>query len=183
METTYYSVVKSAIGPLTFRGTKDAITGLYFEGAPVLERERERDGWVRDDERLAHARVQLEEYLRGTRVTFDLRLELAGTPFQKRVWSALLEIPHGTTTSYGALARTIGRPDAVRAVGAANGQNPVVIIVPCHRVIGADGSLTGFGGGLPRKRWLLAHEGARSGAAPTQTSRRGARWSLPLPFV
>ncbi len=90
----------------------------------------------------------------------DIACEMAGTPFQRSVWKALRKIPGGQTTSYGALARRIGRPAAMRAVGAANGANPISIVVPCHRVIGTDGSLTGYGGGLDRKRWLLKHEGA-----------------------
>ena len=94
---------------------------------------------------------------------FELTLNPAGTPFQLTVWSALREIPYGATTSYGKIAAAIGRPDAARAVGWANGQNPIPIIVPCHRVIGADGSLTGYGGGLPAKRWLLAHEAEHAG--------------------
>ena len=106
------------------------------------------------------AHDQLLDYLAGTRRTFDVPCNARGTAFQKRVWDALVEIPYGTTTSYSAIARAIGAPDAVRAVGAANGRNPLPIVVPCHRVIGADGSLTGFGGGLPLKRRLLALEGA-----------------------
>jgi methylated-DNA-[protein]-cysteine S-methyltransferase len=94
---------------------------------------------------------------------FELTLNPAGTPFQLAVWSALRGIPYGETTSYGKIAAAMGRPDAARAIGWANGQNPIPIIVPCHRVIGADGSLTGYGGGLPAKRWLLAHEAEHAG--------------------
>jgi O-6-methylguanine DNA methyltransferase len=107
--------------------------------------------------------AQLGAYFRGERRSFDLPLSMAGTPFQQRVWQALRDIPFGETVSYGEVARRIGAPDAFRAVGAANGQNPVPIIVPCHRVIGASGALTGFGGGIERKRWLLDHERAVSG--------------------
>ncbi|HMA45123.1 MAG TPA: methylated-DNA--[protein]-cysteine S-methyltransferase, partial [Gemmatimonadales bacterium] len=103
---------------------------------------------------------QLDDYFARRRAVFDLPLAAAGTPFQQRVWRALRQIPFGATESYAGLARRLGAPAAARAVGAANGQNPIPIIVPCHRVIGADGDLTGFGGGLERKRWLLAHEGA-----------------------
>ncbi|MCA9677318.1 MAG: methylated-DNA--[protein]-cysteine S-methyltransferase, partial [Myxococcales bacterium] len=113
-------------------------------------------------------RAQLAAYLDGARRAFDVPLAPAGTPFQLAVWDALLAIPYGATESYGALARRLGRPHAARAVGAANGQNPISIIVPCHRVIGADGSLTGYGGGLPAKRWLLAHE---QGGGPLFASR------------
>ena len=105
------------------------------------------------------------EYFAGGRTDFDVPLELAGTDFQRRVWSALRDIPYGETISYGELARRVGNPGAVRAVGLANGRNPVAIIVPCHRVIGADGSLTGYGGGLDRKAWLLDHEAANRAPA------------------
>jgi methylated-DNA-[protein]-cysteine S-methyltransferase len=110
---------------------------------------------------LADTARQLAEYFAGTRRDFDLPLAPRGTGFQQLVWRALLAIRFGETCSYGDIARTLGRPAASRAVGAANGRNPIAIIVPCHRVIGADRSLTGYGGGLPAKRWLLAHEGAR----------------------
>ena len=102
--------------------------------------------------------TQLEEYFAGRRRRFDLPLDLRGTPFQLRAWSALAEIPYGTTVSYGEQARRLGVPTAVRAIGAANGSNPLPIVLPCHRVIGANGALTGYGGGLDMKRWLLAHE-------------------------
>jgi methylated-DNA-[protein]-cysteine S-methyltransferase len=114
--------------------------------------------WSRDHDLLADARKQLEQYFRAERSEFDLPLKLEGNPFELSVWSALRQIPYGETASYGEIARAIGHPDAPRAVGAANGRNPVAIIVPCHRVIGADGSLTGYGGGLERKRFLLDHE-------------------------
>ncbi len=107
---------------------------------------------------LARTARQLDEYFAGKRREFDLPLAPEGTAFQQRVWRELLKIPYGETWSYGELARAIGRPAAARAVGAANGKNPIAIIVPCHRVIGADGSLTGYGGGMPTKQWLLAHE-------------------------
>jgi methylated-DNA-[protein]-cysteine S-methyltransferase len=100
----------------------------------------------------------LDEYFEGTRRDFDLTLELRGTDFQVAVWSALRAIPYGQTTSYSAIANAIGKPASVRAVGAANGRNPISIVVPCHRVIGADGSLTGYGWGVDRKAWLLDHE-------------------------
>ena len=108
---------------------------------------------------LARARQQLEEYFAKTRTTFDLPLDAAGSAFEQQVWNALRTIPYGTTTSYGELARRLGDVKATRAVGAANGKNPIPIIVPCHRVVGARAELTGFGGGLDRKRWLLEHEG------------------------
>jgi len=158
MKLSRYSVMPSPVGPLTLRAVENTLVGVYFANARPLV---ERSTWTRDDAALAFARTALEEYFAGERETFDVPLAFEGTPFQVRVWQALRDIPFGTTTSYGELARRIGNASgqSARAVGAANGQNPICIIVPCHRVIGADGSLTGFGGGLPRKKWLLAHEG------------------------
>jgi len=115
-------------------------------------------GWEEDADALTNMSHQLDEYFAGTRTDFDLELAPHGTPFQLEVWEQLRAIPYGETISYGQLADRVGRPGAARAVGSANGQNPIAIIVPCHRVIGADGSLTGFGGGLPWKRWLLQRE-------------------------
>ena len=120
----------------------------------------------RDDARLATVIHQLAEYFAGERAAFDVALALEGTSFQRTVWGALQDIPYGQTISYGELARRIGRPSAIRAVGLANGRNPVSLIVPCHRVIGGDGSLTGYGGGIERKRFLLELEGARTMALP-----------------
>jgi methylated-DNA-[protein]-cysteine S-methyltransferase len=119
-----------------------------------------RDGWRRDTDALRAPREQLLAYFAGELAAFDLALAPTGTPFQVKVWTMLAAIPYGQTWSYGELARRIGEPKAVRAVGAANGRNPLPVILPCHRVIGADGSLTGFGGGLPLKKFLLGHEGA-----------------------
>jgi methylated-DNA-[protein]-cysteine S-methyltransferase len=113
---------------------------------------------------LAEARAQLAAYFAGERATFALPLAARGTPFQARVWAALCGIAPGETISYAELARRVGHPTAVRAVGGANARNPLAIVVPCHRVIGAGGALTGFAGGVERKRWLLAHEGALAGA-------------------
>jgi methylated-DNA-[protein]-cysteine S-methyltransferase len=112
---------------------------------------------------LAHVRRQVTEYAQGKRRDFEFERMAEGPAFDKRVWAALMDIPFGTTTSYGAVARTIGYPNAARAVGAANGANPIALIVPCHRVIGSDGSLTGYGGGLPLKRKLLEHEARVAG--------------------
>lgn len=157
----------SPVGELLLLANSNGLAGVWFEtsrhGRP------EGTEWPADDGQgpagaiLARAREQLEEYFARHRTAFDLPLAPVGTPFQLRVWNALRDIPFGTTESYGGLARRIGAPtSAARAVGAANGQNPIPIIVPCHRVIGATGDLTGFGGGLERKRWLLTHEGAIS---------------------
>jgi methylated-DNA-[protein]-cysteine S-methyltransferase len=170
MKRSYYSITESATGPLTLRWSGDALVGVYFDNASILA---QRGDWTRDDACLSPVRKELEEYFAGKRTSFDLPLAFEGTSFQQRVWRALCEIPFGTTTSYGELARRIGNANwhGARAVGAANGQNPICVIVPCHRVIGADGSLTGFGGGLPRKRWLLAHEGhTEAHFESTQTS-------------
>ena len=124
--------------------------------------EPSRDGWEPDDEAFPDAVEQLEAYFAGDRIEFDLELDLVGTEFQRRVWAALLTIPYGETRSYGEIAAQIGAPGAFRAVGLANGHNPIGIIVPCHRVIGANGSLTGYGGGLDRKRALLELEKSRN---------------------
>lgn len=116
---------------------------------------------VTDDENhpiVALTAAQLAEYFNGTRSRFDIPLDLVGTEFQVAAWKSLASVPFGTTTSYAKQAASIGRPTATRAIGAANGRNPVVIVLPCHRIVGADGSLTGFGGGLPTKQWLLQHE-------------------------
>jgi methylated-DNA-[protein]-cysteine S-methyltransferase len=150
----YFSVLESPVGPLTVTANDEGFTAIHFEGGRA-PREAAGAAFVRDDARCRPVKEQLEEYFRGARVAFDLPLVFRGTPFQNRVWRALVAIPYGETVSYGALARAIARPSAVRAVGAANGQNPFVIVVPCHRVIGANGALTGFGGGLARKRLLL----------------------------
>jgi methylated-DNA-[protein]-cysteine S-methyltransferase len=154
-----FTIVDSPIGRLYLRANGCALTGLYME---VPGREFPHDpSWVEDAEAapLAAAARQLEEYFSGARHAFDLPLAFEGTPFQQRVWRVLTEIPYGETVSYGELARRVENPRASRAVGMANNRNPISILVPCHRVIGADGSLTGYGGGLERKRWLLAHEG------------------------
>lgn len=116
---------------------------------------------VHDPSRCAHAISQLQEYLSGNRQTFDLMVDPRGTDFQRRVWAMVGQIPYGTTSTYGAVASRLGDPKTVRAVGGANGANPIPIVIPCHRVVGADGSLVGYGGGLPLKTALLGLEGAR----------------------
>ncbi|SDI98653.1 methylated-DNA-[protein]-cysteine S-methyltransferase [Frankineae bacterium MT45] len=152
-----YTLIPSPIGPLQVRRDRDGITGLYFSTGRHPE-------WISgseatlDEDAFDDVREQLAEYFAGTRTRFELELNPAGTEFQRRVWMALREIPYGETKTYGEQAEVIGSPKAVRAVGLANGRNPISIIVPCHRVIGANGSLTGFGGGLEAKRWLLDHE-------------------------
>jgi methylated-DNA-[protein]-cysteine S-methyltransferase len=150
-----FSIYDSPLGRLVLSGDEDALTGVRFSdrGAPPA-------GGRRDDARFSEERRQLGDYFAGRLTTFELALKLEGNPFELRVWEALRTIPYGTTTTYGELAARLGAPDASRAVGAANGRNPIPIVVPCHRVIGARGKLTGYGGGLHRKRALLAHEGA-----------------------
>ena len=152
-------IVDSPIGPLTLVAADGLLTGLYMDA----QQHRPADeviGTPGDPaaEPFASAASQLAAYFAGQLTEFDLPLAAAGTYFQRRVWSALQQIPYGETWSYGQLASKIGNPAAVRAVGLANGRNPIAVIVPCHRVIGADGSLTGYGGGLERKRYLLDHE-------------------------
>jgi methylated-DNA-[protein]-cysteine S-methyltransferase len=154
-----FTYTESPIGRLLLLSDGEVLTGLYMDvdGRPP----RNLNDWLEDASGgpLPAAVRQLDEYFSGVRREFDLPLRLKGTEFQQRVWRSLTRIRYGETLSYGEQARRIGNPNASRAVGLANGRNPICIVVPCHRVIGADGSLTGFGGGLPRKRWLLAHEG------------------------
>ena len=162
----YYTEFLSPIGVLSLLGTARGPTGVFMEKHLHGPGPTERAAWTRQDAPLAGARAQLEEYFAGTRTVFDLELDLegtGGTAFQRRVWTALCEIPYGATISYGELARRIGQETAVRAVGLANGRNPLSIIVPCHRVVGAGGALTGYGGGMARKRALLDLEARASG--------------------
>ena len=156
---TQYSTMPSPVGELTFTGTVEGLTGVWFD---TDRHQHDRSDWQRDDALFAEARQQLEEYFTGKRQQFTLKLAAQGTAFQHQVWAALCTIPFGETRSYGEQARSIHNEKAVRAVGLANGKNPIGIIVPCHRVIGANGSLTGYAGGLDRKQWLLAHEAKTS---------------------
>lgn len=160
----HYSYLESPIGRILLSGRPGVLTGLSMadhERCPPIAA-----GWVEVDASFDAARRQLSEYFAGTRAEFDLELEPAGTAFQSVVWRGLREIPYGQTWSYGQLASRIGRPGSSRAVGAANGRNPIAVIVPCHRVIGADGSLSGFGWGTDRKSWLLDHERRVAGLPP-----------------
>lgn len=174
MTNTITTTIASPIGPLLLTASDGALTGLqmqnqrHFRALPSDA--VQDDGWFRD------IREQFAEYVSGDRRTFDITLRLDGTAFQQRVWAELQAIPYGETISYGELAARVGNANASRAVGLANGRNPVSIIVPCHRVIGADGSLTGYGGGLDRKTWLLAHESntLREHATPAGASKRPA---------
>ncbi len=153
--TTHWGLIESPVGLLLAAVRSGTIVRLSFQGDGVPDPDPD---WVRDDDRLEDLRRQLGEYFEGERTDFDLEVDFVGTDFQVAVWRALQEIPFGSTATYGEIAAAIGRPTAVRAVGGANNRNPVSIVVPCHRVIGADGSLTGFGGGLPTKQTLLSLE-------------------------
>ena len=155
--TGAWTIYESPLGPLTLHGGPAGLSRMCFPG-----RDDPLDESRRDAVPFASAVAQLDEYFAGERRAFELTFDLAATPFQLKVWDALQLIPYGSTTSYGDLALAIGRPDRVRAVGGAVGRTPIPIIIPCHRVIGADGSLTGYGGGLHRKRALLDHEAAHA---------------------
>lgn len=150
----YYTRHESPLGTLLIAGTRSAVTEIWF---PTHNQVPDTD-WQREDDVFATACQQLEEYFAGERTVFSVPIELHGTEFQKKVWSVLRDIPYGTTISYGETAKRLGNPGASRAVGGANNANPIPIIVPCHRVIGADKSMTGFGGGIEIKTTLLAME-------------------------
>lgn len=150
-----YRTVDSPIGPLTLAGHGSVLTHLRMVDQTY---EPSRADWLPDADAFADAADQLTAYFAGELLTFDVEFDLQGTEFQQRVWNALLTIPYGETRSYGEIAEQIGAPNAARAVGLANGHNPISIIVPCHRVIGATGKLTGYGGGLQRKQTLLQLE-------------------------
>ena len=153
---TIFTILESPIGPLAVaKNDRGELTQIRFFG-------RADGGWRRDDSAFDDVAAQLRQYFAGTRRGFELPLAPSGTPFQQSVWSELRRIPYGRTKSYLDIANAIGKPAACRAVGAANGANPLPIVVPCHRVIGANGSLTGFGGGIDVKRKLLALEGGTS---------------------
>jgi methylated-DNA-[protein]-cysteine S-methyltransferase len=153
-----YSWFESPLGELLLTGDTQSLFGVYLSNqkhTPVIGQH-----WVRNDNAFSRAVIQLNEYFLGQRRQFDVPMDAEGTEFQKRVWKSLCQIPYGKTCGYGELARELGNPNASRAVGMANGCNPISIIVPCHRVIGANGALTGYGGGLTAKKWLLDHEAA-----------------------
>jgi methylated-DNA-[protein]-cysteine S-methyltransferase len=164
METLHCRTVESPVGPLTLAGRDGRLRHLRMVDQTY---EPSRQGWEVDDSAFSDAVAQLEAYFAGDLTEFDLEIDMVGTDFQRRVWAALTTIPYGETRSYGEIAMQIGSSGASRAVGLANGHNPVSIIVPCHRVIGANGSLTGYGGGLERKKSLLDLE--RNRMAPVAT--------------
>jgi methylated-DNA-[protein]-cysteine S-methyltransferase len=159
-----YKTLESPIGQLLALGDGRSLCGLYMQGGrkPVGV----DASWRASADAFADVSSQLSEYFAGQRTSFDVELEMRGTPFQRRVWRALRDIGYGETISYGELARRIGVPSAARAVGMANGCNPIAVIVPCHRVIGADGTLTGYGGGVERKRLLLDLESGAMALVP-----------------
>ncbi|VVO25389.1 methylated-DNA--[protein]-cysteine S-methyltransferase [Pseudomonas fluorescens] len=153
----FYRYLPSPIGPLLLAGDEQGLRQLYMDNHPYWTPPPQ---WIEAGNQLDTVCRQLDEYFEGKRECFDVPLAPQGTAFQQRVWQALLEIPFGHTWSYARLAEHIGNPKAVRAVGTANGANPISIIIPCHRVIGSNGTLTGYGGGLERKQALLQLEGA-----------------------
>lgn len=168
----YFSRLDSPLGSILLLGNRDGLVSVHLEKTrygPFVSPGCAENGAIFSD-----ACEQLSAYFVGRLKAFDLRLAALGTPFQNTVWRALMDIPFGETESYGALAKRIGSEGAARAVGLANGRNPIAIIVPCHRVIGANGSLTGYGGGIERKKWLLDHE--RRFSEPERTKQATLRW-------
>jgi methylated-DNA-[protein]-cysteine S-methyltransferase len=156
IEKIYFTYMESPVGRLLLAGSRAGLKWIGFsEGRAAIKPEPD---WLPSDQYLTEAVRQLDAYFRGELRSFDLPLALEGTTFQKTVWQELLKIPYGAAVSYREIARRIGKPKAVRAVGAANGRNPLPIVVPCHRVIGSDGSMTGYGGGLQIKEFLLELE-------------------------
>ncbi len=162
--TLRYTTVDSPIGELLLLGDEHAVRGLYMQDG--RRPTRIAPSWEPSPAPFTDVQRQLSEYFDGRRRAFDLPLVMDGSPFERKVWQALQDIPYGETVSYGEIARRVGRPSAARAVGLANGRNPIAVIVPCHRVIGADGTLTGYGGGLERKRVLLELESGQSCLMP-----------------
>lgn len=164
MPALQFRTIDSPVGPLTLAGRDHRLMHLRMVDQTY---EPSRNGWEQDNAAFPAAVEQLDAYFAGELREFDLKLDMIGTAFQRRVWEALLTIPYGETRSYGEIARQIDAPAAFRAVGLANGHNPIGIIVPCHRVIGSNGSLTGYGGGIERKKMLLGLEKSRASAVPT----------------
>jgi len=171
---TFYTYLETPVGTVMLVGCEDH--GLRYISFQCGKGARGPEpDWKQSAKPFREVIRQLTEYFKGTRTTFDLKLHPKGTPFQRDVWKALLAIPYGETRSYGEIARAVGRPRAVRAVGLANGRNPLPIVVPCHRVIGGSGSLVGYGGGLPVKAALLDREREVSAALPARTRRARQR--------
>jgi|SRR5579859_2006445 len=159
-KTVYFSVMSSPAGPLLVAATADGLRCVHFHRGKLPAAAKD-EVWIESREHVRQYEQQIEAYFRGRLRQFDCKLDLAGTGFQKDCWLALLRIPYGETRTYAEIAREIGRPQAFRAVGQANHDNPIAIVVPCHRVLGANGTLTGYGGGLSTKELLLRLEGAR----------------------
>jgi len=157
--------IESPVGPLSITVSDGALRSLHLDGTSAVEQGERADAGV-----LSSVVAQLDAYFDGTLQSFDVPLAPTGSPFQRAVWEQLTRIPYGTVASYGEVAWRVGKPTAARAVGAANRSNPIAIIVPCHRVIGASGALTGYAGGMWRKEWLLKHEGFVTGCAPTRSA-------------
>ena len=171
---TFYSYMDTPVGVLMLAGCDDhGLRYISFQSGKGARRPEPH--WIESAVPFRNVMKQLSEYFRGRRTTFDLRLHPKGTPFQRDVWKALLTIPYGETRSYAEIARQIGRPRAVRAVGLANGRNPLPIVVPCHRVIGSSGRLVGYGGGLPVKQALLDREREVAAADPAGARRARQR--------
>lgn len=165
MTDLHSTTLSSPLGELLLTGAEGALTGLYY---PEHRRGPHRDdAWVEDPDAFELATTQLREYLAGDRRSFELTVELAGTAFQREVWAALREVPYGEVVTYGGLAAELGRPTGARAVASAVARNPVSIVVPCHRVVGSHRDLTGYAGGIDRKRWLLELEGVLDPSLPT----------------
>jgi methylated-DNA-[protein]-cysteine S-methyltransferase len=173
--TRQYMTIDSPIGELLLLSDGHALRGLYMQDGrkPMTI----VPGWERSTAPFADVRAQLEEYFAAQRTSFDIPLVMGGAPFERRVWHALQEIPYGETVSYGEIARRVGEPSAARAVGLANGRNPIAVIVPCHRVIGANGTLTGYGGGLERKRLLLELEQGQASVSADGLSNTHRYWA------
>lgn len=159
---TYYHWYQSPFGKLLITGNQSAVSTLIFPNQNAII----ADQWIHDSSQFKEVCNQLDHYFKGKLTTFELPLAPRGTAFQLSVWAELIKIPFGKTTSYGAIAKKLNNPKAVRAVGSANGRNPIPVIIPCHRVIGSDGSLTGFGGGLPTKTFLLNLENSEQLSLP-----------------
>ena len=166
-KTVFYRQFSSPLGKLLLTSDGQSLTGLFMTKLADGSAPEVTGNWKQDDAPFRAVCTQLTAYFEGDLESFDLEMTLAGTPFQQRVWQELCNIPYGRAVSYAELARRIDQPGSSRAVGGANGRNPISIIVPCHRVIGADGGLGGYGGGLDRKRWLLEHEAEVLRAIPS----------------
>jgi len=162
MSAILWLSVPTPLGAFILAERDGALKGGWFDGQKYFPEISEAAGWRRGERALLHAVArELDAYFSGASREFSAPIEPDGTPFQRAVWSALRAVPSGKTTTYAALARAVGRPGAFRAVGAAVGRNPISLFIPCHRALGSDGSLTGYAGGLERKRWLLDHEGRK----------------------